>query len=350
MARRAGADLEAELREHAKAIPGADRLEPFFEECRKERLWTSFAEADAEANRLQRRHRGMTFAAASFGTGALLLGLLLLGSAEADWTHARWVPWVEGALIALTALAVALGLILDRHRGWLRWRFQAEHYRLFLFHLLADPSFWRSGKPGARQLEREKLAALSHLELDALAREEPIARLPDPEVCAAVEGSLLPVLVSFYARARLDTQIAYFQRTVEREGRSVLFTSRLLAPFFLFGGVVFVLTHLVAEWAARRMADPSAREAWSRAGIFLLAVSAMLPALYAGIRTWRSANEYSRNAARAKAKLGALTELKKALLTEEDPSRVFTLLSLSESLLEAEQREWLRLMLEAEWF
>lgn len=342
MARRPRVDLEADLSRQASRAGGAEGLEPFFAACRAQGLFAHFNEADERATRLQVWHRLLAGLAAGAGTFALLLGLLQLGLPN---LHSRGLLIAEGILIGLTFLAVFIGWMFDRHKAWLLWRFRAEQYRLLVFRLLADPVFWRTGKPGERSITPEKVAAVSELELDALARKEPSPWTPTPNPSPSLPAALLP----FYRGARLEAQIAYFRGTVEREEKKFVITNRRLAPVFLFTGVVFVVAHLIVELTAERYAE--AREDWRQASVLLLAISAMWPTAYAGIRTWRSANEYSRNAARAKAKLGVLSEYATALEREKgNPAGVFALLAMAEGLLEAEQREWLRLMLDAEWF
>lgn len=53
---------------------------------------------------------------------------------------------------------------------------------------------------------------------------------------------------------------------------------------------------------------------------------------------------------RAAASLGVLTSYSETLGREKDPVRLFATLDLCETFLDGEQREWLRLMLEADWY
>ena len=81
-----------------------------------------------------------------------------------------------------------------------------------------------------------------------------------------------------------------------------------------------------------------------------LVLAVALPVVAAGIRTWRAAHEFGRNMSRFEAKRSALEELARSLGETRSPEAVFHLLWQSEQILEADHREWLRLMLEAEWF
>jgi hypothetical protein len=79
-------------------------------------------------------------------------------------------------------------------------------------------------------------------------------------------------------------------------------------------------------------------------------VTHKLPAAWTGIRPWRSAHEFTRNAMHATASLGVLTDYSEALGREKGPARLLPALDLCETFLDGEQREWLRLMLEMDWY
>lgn len=68
-----------------------------------------------------------------------------------------------------------------------------------------------------------------------------------------------------------------------------------------------------------------------------------------GYRCWM-ASERRRNAVPFQAKHYALGQLKKELQRETDPDTIYHLLWQCERIMEAEHREWLRLMIQVEWF
>jgi len=105
----------------------------------------------------------------------------------------------------------------------------------------------------------------------------------------------------------------------------------------------------------------------------LALLAALLPAAAAGVRTWRSAFEFSRNKGRFEAAHQALQDLERRLVDEgfaasgkptgqasapgegkdveeTDAYPILRDLSWCEHILESEHREWLRLMFETEWF
>lgn len=97
--------------------------------------------------------------------------------------------------------------------------------------------------------------------------------------------------------------------------------------------------------------------------VSLIAFAATLPVVGFGLRTLRSAFEFSRNTVRYRAMHAALVDLDKSLQRHVDRldsssginamvaiEDIYADLWWSEHVLELEHREWLRLMIEAEWF
>ena len=82
----------------------------------------------------------------------------------------------------------------------------------------------------------------------------------------------------------------------------------------------------------------------------LLVLAVILPAVGAAIRTVQLSRELERNALRARAKEQALKRLRDQLLVEQNPPAILLTLHTCEDILESDHREWLRLMIEAEWF
>ena len=86
----------------------------------------------------------------------------------------------------------------------------------------------------------------------------------------------------------------------------------------------------------------------------MIVLAAIFPVLGGGIRILRSAHESTRNKTRFRAKQVALHEIeqrlrKNPIANTADAEDVFRDLWCSEQILESEHREWLRLMLDAEW-
>lgn len=143
-------------------------------------------------------------------------------------------------------------------------------------------------------------------------------------------------LRDYYREKRLSFQAAYFKQQSERDVRRDEWWRAL--PHWLFtASVAIVLVHLLIETPR-----------------YLTALAALLPVLGSGIRTWRSAHEGTRNMSRFRAKHVALSNIEQRLRSNRiadypEAESVLSDLWCAEQIMESEHREWLRLMLEAEW-
>jgi hypothetical protein len=111
------------------------------------------------------------------------------------------------------------------------------------------------------------------------------------------------------------------------------------ALFFL--AAVVVLLHFWLEhyhWISREQ------------GLWLVVAAVTFPALGAAIRTFRVSNEFDRNQLRSRAKGVALGYLADQAAAAELGTELFDALARCEAVIESDHREWLRLMIEAEWF
>ena len=87
---------------------------------------------------------------------------------------------------------------------------------------------------------------------------------------------------------------------------------------------------------------------WTALGLALLA--AILPVAAAGVRTWRGAFEFGRNALRFESMAHHLEHLLSELGHAITPEAKLAILRRGEYAMESEHRAWMRLMMEAEWF
>jgi hypothetical protein len=82
----------------------------------------------------------------------------------------------------------------------------------------------------------------------------------------------------------------------------------------------------------------------------LVILAAALPLVGSCVRTMRGSREVARNRMRYQALVQMLAHVDQRLCTLTSPARVLRELWYEEQALEAELREWLRLMREAEWY
>jgi hypothetical protein len=324
--------------------------------------------ADAEAQHYQRNHRIITVLAAVFGTGAVLSAIVQLAS----FVSAGWPLPAEFAAALIAFFAVILGLMASFQRRYLLERHKAERYRLVKFAFVTDPVLWCGDAAQAERrvdrLNQEVVdtAALTRHALDDWVVQDDVPNIPGK---SQTTNNTLASLVEYYLVKRLNQQIAYFAEAGWNIGWQ-RYTQHLPAACF-FASVLLALTHFalaVYEQGGGQALPPNQMEAQegshspspgrhtdqprghSVVGELLIVLAACLPVLGAGIRTLHTASERRRNAMRFQAKWYTLGRLRKELQQETDADTIFRLLWQCERIMEVEHREWLRLMIEAEWF
>lgn len=343
----------------------------------RETLTKAFVAADAAAIRYQGRHRWTTGIAAILGTITLLASTAHVVTTRPP----LWAVKIELGGAVLSVFAVLIGISAAWHEKWLVARYQAEQFRLLKFDFLSQEHLWKQpAGTWQRELEHrmQQIGVINRSRLEDQADEDHVVPLISPELTASIPANERRAISSYYLRRRLEVQISYFSRMASKKSWWPL-ENRRLAPIVFFGSLALLTYHLTHELETHRpesiaatrnaqapVASPAGAGASSQeAGAskasdtepadrpvpgFLLA-SLALPALWAGVRTFRSANEFGRNRARSAAKRSALTEVAERM--ERDPPPIQSLLqnvALAESVLAGDQGEWLRLMLEAEWY
>jgi len=304
---------------------------------------TYVAERD-RAQRLQVAHRRTVVWSAVAGAAALLVLALQLALPASAQTA---LLLLETPAVLLASVLVVRSLFSFRQESWLLHRYRAEQLRALKFRFVSDVRFWTRKEDWRPRLEIEvdRILKLSRDDLAARSRKEWVPELPSREETAAADPKLLSGLVAYYRAVRLKSQVAYFEAKVAQEEESRLDNPRLL-PLFFFLGVGLAGVRVLLEWLERGRLVESGPRMTLVVGLAALAV----PTAWTALRTVRSAGERARNAARSAAKHHALCEYDERLATQKDPLLVFATLYHCEALFDAEQREWLRLMRDAEWY
>lgn len=329
-------------------MPAAEPLRGILQHCQEELLPT-YKKADGAAVRFQKKYRHRALSVAILGSAAVVLATIQL-SGLADhvvpfgW---RWsVPLLEAAAAISTMLIVLLGMGTFLKEQWLLERYKAESLRLLKFRSLFEPGLW-SADPAEVQKCKERLcdevedvATTTFSVLQGWIAQGTIPEVhPPPPTAGLLSPGNLEALIHYYRSKRLHYQMAYLSKAVRRDQKRDRHT-RVVGPVLFFGSVTFVLAHLAVEIGR-------GTEDWSR---LLSVVAAALPAMGAGFRIHRAANEFARNAARFEAVHHILSALSERLRTAPDPPTVFRELGFCEQTFESDLREWMRLMVEAEWF
>jgi len=310
-------------------VPPCQPLRDALTLCRNT-VETGYRKADASALRHQRYHRLVTVIAAIFGTIAVLLAIIQLSGLF----RGVWPLQVSGIAVVLALIAVILGLVSSQRLNWLLERHRAERYRLLKFRFLID--------------EVDDIRALNPQALRRWIDEDEVPVAPTPLPHSKTDKDIIRDFLEYYQKKRLSVQMAYFARRALRNIRVHRYTW-FLPPLFFFFSVLAALGHFVYNTVTSTY-DLQANVATSNFVVLFVVLAAAFPVVGAGVRSLRTAYEFARNNSRFRAKHVALSRLAERLRQENDPEAIFRDLWSCEQILESEHREWLRLMIEGEWF
>jgi len=314
------------------------------------------AEAERRADRHQRVYRWCAVTASVLGAAGLLLavGTLVWESGESNQIVSgpllsNRTLLIGEVVLAVSGLGVVLfGLFADVKGGWLRERNKAERFKLLRYRFLIDPTRWPDAD-GRFQTELEDIRSESP-DVASWVKQEPVPVFTAP---AVDDAEVIERLLRYYLTDRLEGQIAFFRSRAEAFERRLAWVRPF--PVLLFY-LSFVGVALDATLQSVAGDSPEVKTA-----IAVLAAAALgLPVVSAAMRTIVLSRELARNSSRYAAKLHALTHLNvqlnvalKDIQTGLPPGRSATILrdlSCCEYLIESDHREWIRLMVEAEWY
>jgi hypothetical protein len=395
-----GTDSFDDMHDSDAELARYPRLPLAFEWCRK--ITEKFKEYDDLALSFQHTHHRITYAAAFLATLAVATAILGLSYHSAGpgmtaeppaawWLSKLWLDRIELFLAGCAVGTVGWGWHREYRDSWLLYRHRAESCRLLRYSFLIHPSAWREGEQAARGWIEPRLEEIRQTRLKA-AVVQPSPHGPFEGTQSRLPRATLRALTEYYLSRRLNPQKEYLaNRTQTNE-----FSDRVRRYIFVFffGSILAVFFKSAVKVIVRKGAED-----WE---LSLGLLAALLPAAAAGVRTWRSAFEFSRNKSRFEAAHAALRDLESRLVTEgfsavegqnaatsgrritlreeqvltatefsqvsvrtEEPAgeaagnngdqeteayEILRDLSWSEHILESEHREWLRLMYETEWF
>ncbi|HLV86626.1 MAG TPA: RyR domain-containing protein [Candidatus Sulfotelmatobacter sp.] len=301
--------------------------------------------ADKSAGVNLKWHRVVAITIALAGTYAVITAILQLYAPG----RGDLAGWIELILAGLAVLALIAGLLGKFMRKWLVFRHQAERCRFLKFDFLLETAL--AGR------DRTKLKRIAH-HFQELAQEIGRVDLEDMEDWLKKEHVLqkplvpsesefvshdLRTLAEHYLKTRLEIQSNYFSKQSKRDSLWN-WQSQDHVPMLFAASICFAVAHFAVErWHL----------APEQNGRFLTLLAACFPVIGAGVRALRGISEPSRNNLRFTAKCNALKELIEELEREmagpAKSSELVRLLWKGEQILEGEHREWLRLMMEAEW-
>lgn len=304
----------------------------------KKRIDEVLEPIDRDAIRHRRAYRGLAMVSAVFGTLAVLLAIGQIFVAQHQ-SLAR-IFFACEALSAAIALGAAIyGLYVGTHHHWLLARFKTERLRALhatgLIHILTG-TFDQSDL----ELRIQQISNTAPHGMNEWLRLDLVPRPEQESVRTAIHGHL-DAFREAYLDARLAPQANYLSQAEQRMELSDR-RSRKIPPALFFASIGCVALHAALH--------PFHAESAERVAHFVLLLAASLPVVAAGLRTYREAAQLSRNASRFASKAFALSMLRHQLVAATSSSQALAVAWRAEQMLEAEHREWLRLMMAAEWF
>jgi hypothetical protein len=165
----------------------------------------------------------------------------------------------------------------------------------------------------------------------------------------------LEMLTDYYQKKRITTQIDYLTSRA-RKFRSMNKHTGRITEYCFIGGVFFAGIQFGIEGFQTQLLSLMPDTAiWSFFRSVALLITLILPSLGIAVRTFRSSVEVSRNASLFNAKCQALKQFDVRLAEERNKEvvnwqEILKIMWESENFFENENREWLRIMHDAEWF
>ncbi len=331
----------SDWRDSGRDAGSAELLDQSLRWC-QEIIEPQYVVCDRAALRHQRFHRYLTWIAGVAGTLAVLMAIFQLSKLGPT----TWPAELEFGAAAIALLAVGAGLLAKSQRRWLLQRHMAERLQMLKYQFLISPALWRTAPQNIgpllsqlREQVRRVLNTTRHRMESWLVDcpgDTDAGHQPTPT-------QMSYTLVDYYVRERLEPQLAYARKRA-RSNASLERSTWLVGPSFFLLSVLAAFGHFIYEAINESHDNPEA------VGLILIFLAAALPAVGAGVRIIRGAFEFARNYSRFHGAATGLSQISERLRHCADSSAIPTLLEQSEQVLAAEHREWLRLMMEAEWF
>jgi hypothetical protein len=329
----------------------------------------SFVAYDREAALQQRWHQWLVGTAAVTGSAAVLLAILQLASFARPELLGSLIKFFEfGEYIAavLALIAVVLGLGVAFHTRWQLMRMKTEQYRFVKFQYLLHAGGWVSKSEHERSEHLRTLLAGIHA-LDSHAAHEWSQGVfslvdDDPAVIASADAELSDDIVRYFRDKRIGSQRTYFTEQA-RKRREKERKTWMIPPACFFLSIVCALAHFSIEILShttdqehatadgKTESTPQPQPHPPNALMLVCLIgAATFPVVGAMVRTMRTAFEFGRNANRFEGVARILASVDKQLQVATSPAVKLELLREAEFVLQHENRSWMRLMIEAEWF
>lgn len=326
-------------------------------QCLNREILDQYRRADSTAIDRQAKHRRLARIAIVTGGLAVALAVLQLAVTRGSPQLTTLTATFEGVAVAAGLIAVVLGLRAKYDHQWLIQRHRAERLRMLKFRALGWPALWcGSFDSWNEEITRQVRAIAAISTIDDVKKwaeseeAEPFHQVPTG--CTESESDVRACAI-YYRYKRALFQAAYFGRQSSRYRHQVRPVAHLGLRLF-FGSIAVTLFHFGADFLAHRCegaGETGAFFVWQAMATSALTLAVLLPILSFCVRAWIGAFEHTRSASLFEAKAHALTGISESLKRDEtDLAETMRHISHIEHFLEHEHREWLRLLLDAEWF
>jgi len=331
-------------------------------------LYETYDEYDRQAMAKQKYHRLFSALAVFSGTLAITLSILIVflrayGDPADLLNNPALTVFEKGAfLTALLSVVIALGNRLLR--DWLTKRYMAEQCRTLKFRALIHPYLsFSSDDAWTAQFSRwkkrfdDEVALLKTKESAALDEILVADRINTPPHDTSGNPPNIPFLVmlfDYYRQKRITTQIGYFSSRAHYFRTANKNTERIPQYCFI-GGVVCAGVQIGIELFAPGVQVFMPETTLGRVQAVTLLLTLILPGIGVAFRTWRSSTEIARNSSLFSAKCRALKQFDTRLAEERAHEivsweKILKIMWECENFFENENREWLRIMHDAEWY
>jgi hypothetical protein len=312
----------------------------------KNTVGKAYHKADSASMFYRTTHKVLVFVATACGMLAVLFAIVQLSPFQQP--NIRWVLYAEAGAAFVAVVAVVFGILAALSKRWTLEREKAEHCRYLKFGFLIRPTLWTPQNwlhHRVQELSRVPRETLEHW----AEREEDPFEDTSLDVPAKFDKAKLEDLVNYYREKRLCYQRSYFEAQAQRRDRWERFTS--LAPVLcFFASILAALGHFVYDFVYNLIHGSSSHSELEGISLALVFLAACLPVFGAAVRTLRIAHEFGRNALRFRATALDLRQLEAKWQGEASLQGKLKVLQEAEQVLEIERREWLRLMIDVEWY
>lgn len=323
-----------------------------------ENLDAPYDAADKAAGRHQGTHRRLAKTAIFTGTLSVMLAIVQLCFEQTLPTWKVLAQGFEGLAVVAGVIAVMVGLWAKFDHQWFIQRHRAERLRMLKFLALGQTELWDGRMDAWKKWVRDGISDIAKITKIEQVKEwakggnaEPLEPAP-PSSCAE-SMQTLEAFSSYYRWKRVEFQAAYFGKQAGKFRNQTRPLAHLGLPLF-FLSVLAVVVHFVAEWTGQRLESQhhaASAKVWHVAAAWALALAALLPVLSLGVRAWLGAFEHVRSASLFEAKQRALRAISNQIAKDHGHlGKTMHHTAHVEHFLEHEHREWLRLLLDAEWF